>query len=270
VRGLAGKPRGPYYRAVRRAISTARHLVFDVTNSDCEELLFALPLQGTVHRMAFPFIYPDAYRNAFSVNGKGDVHWRSAVDRLRSDYDFVLLYHGRHEWTDNAFHMLKNTQHLLSGFDGFVERCGDLRPCLATVEYGSGVTQSKRRIGELGLGKHVVWFPLMYRKDLMYLAQQADLCCGEFGRSYLTFGTIVEAMSLGKPIVHYRDDTLYEGPLYPMLNAREPEEITAALWAFVEAPDDWRRKGLEAQAWVDEHVIRRPLDVICGLLASAP
>jgi hypothetical protein len=140
---------------------------------------------------------------------------------------------------------------------------------LATIEYGRDIAASKALIAELGLSDMVAWFPTMYRKDLMYLIGQADLCCGEFDRSYLTFGTILEALSLGKPVVHHRDDSLYaDVPLYPILNAREPDEIAAAIAAFLEDPDGWRERGPEGQAWVDEYVIRRPLDLICALLGQ--
>src|SRR6202035_1602514 len=162
------------------------------------------------------------------------------VDRIRSTHDFVLVYHGRHSWKRGDLND-KNTHHLLIGFAEFTVRHPEAKACLVTLEYGKDVDASKALISELGIEKRVRWFPLLYRKDLMYIISQADLCCGEFAESYLTFGTILEALTLAKPVVHYRDDRLYEGPLYPVLNAREPDEIADALGVCLAEPERCRR-----------------------------
>src|SRR5947209_10102740 len=129
-------------------------------------------------------------------------------DRIRSEHEFILLYHGRHEWTREDAHR-KNTHHLLLGFAEFIRQHPDVAACLVTVEYGRDVGASKAMIADLGFGDRVIWFPRMYRKDLMYLVDVAHLCAGQFDRSFLTFGTILEALSVGKPVIHHRDDALY-------------------------------------------------------------
>lgn len=257
---------GTEFGYVHRAVCTAQHVIVDWTNPDWDRPLLSLPLKGTVHRSGWPFIYPQSYREHGSGNRRTDVHWRSAVDALRTRHDLIVLYHGRQEWTRGGDINVKNTDQLIRGFAEFVSSNESLTPCLAMIEYGRDVAASKALIAELGLTENVAWFPLMYRKDVMYLASNSDVCCGEFGRSYLTFGTLLEAMSIGKPVLHHRDDSLYPVPLYPLLNAREPAEIAAALVMFVEDPEGWRDKGREGRAWVDEHVIDRPLELICGLL----
>jgi glycosyltransferase involved in cell wall biosynthesis len=257
---------GTQFGHVRRAICSAPHLIVDWANPDWDAPLISLPLEGTIHRSAWPFLYPYPYRKLGPEGCWEEVHWRSAADGLRTENDLIFVYHGRHEWTRGDVHS-KNTNHLIIAFAEFVREHRDVKACLATVEYGRDVAASKTLIAELGLGDRVTWFPLMYRKDLMYLIDQADVCCGEFDRSYLTFGTLLEALSLGKPLIHHRDDSLYPNiPLYPILNAREPHEIAAAMAAFLHDPVTWRRRGLEGQSWVDEYVIRRPLDLICELL----
>jgi glycosyltransferase involved in cell wall biosynthesis len=260
--------KGTQFGHVRRAICTAQNVIVDWANAEWDDALGALPLAGRIHRSAWPFIYAGPYREQREDRGWGDVHWRSATDRLRTERDLVVLYHGRHEWTRGDVQG-KHTDHLLLGFAEFVRTHRDVNACLATVEYGRDVRASKDLIAELGLAERVVWFPLMYRKDVMSLASNADLCCGEFDRSWLTGGTIVEALSLGKPLIHHREDSLYsEVPLYPVLNAREPAEIAAAIARYVEDPDGWCDRGLEGQAWFDEYVVRRPLDLICDLLGQ--
>jgi glycosyltransferase involved in cell wall biosynthesis len=254
---------GTQFGHTRRAICKARHVFDTATHPFWGERVLSLPLEGTLHRSPWPLIYPRPYRTSRFP----DVHWRSAIDQLRSEHELLLLYHGRHMWTQADPLYSKNTHHLIHGFAQFAQRYPQVRACLATAEYGPDVAASKELIEELGLGDRVVWFPLMYRKDLMYLVHQADLCCGEFGLSYLMGGTIVEALSLGKPFIHHREDAFYDVPLYPLLNAREPAEIATAIAAYLEDPHRWRERGLEAEAWVDEYVIRRPLELICELLS---
>jgi glycosyltransferase involved in cell wall biosynthesis len=254
---------GTQFGHVRRAICSARYVLDDMANDDYNSLLLSLPLHGTVYRSPWPMVYPAPYRDGWD---RADVHWRSVFDRIRSEHELILLYHGRHEWTRDDIHR-KNTHHLLLGFAEFVRQHPDVTPCLVTVEYGRDVGASKAMIADLGLADRVIWFPRMYRKDLMYLIDVAHICAGQFDRSFLTFGTILEALSVGKPVIHHRDDAVYRDiPLFPVLNAREPPEIAAALTAFIEDPDTWRRSGLEGRAWFDEHVARRPLDFICQLL----
>jgi len=254
---------GTEYGNLRRAICTAGHLMCDWTNAWWDERMLSLPLTGTVHRTPWPLLYPAPYR----LSDCTDVHWRSAMDRLRSENELVVLYHGRHEWTRASPRYSKNTHNLIHGFAKFRREYPHVKACLATIAYGHDVAASRALVTQLGLGDQVIWFPRMYRKDLMYLVKRADLCCGEFSQSWLTGGTILEALSLGKPLIHHRDDSLYsELPLYPVLNAREPSEITAAIASYVEDPDRWRGRGKAGTAWFDEYVVRRPLDLICELL----
>ena len=117
------------------------------------------------------------------------------------------------------------------------------------LEYGLDVFNSKQLIKELGIEDKVIWFPKMYRKDLMYLVSAVDVCSGEFGMSYLTFGTIMEAMLMKKPVIHYRNDELYEhvyDELYPLFNAREPEEIEARINEAYNDKDRTKRMGEQA------------------------
>jgi glycosyltransferase involved in cell wall biosynthesis len=254
---------GTEYQNVRRAICAARHVICDWTNDWWDERMLALPFAGSVHRMPWPLLYPAPYRSGACA----DVHWRSAMDQLRSEHELIVLYHGRHQWTRPSPRHSKNTQNLIRGFAMFHRDNPDVNACLATIAYGDDVAASKNLIAELGVGDQVIWFPSMYRKDVMHLVDQADLCCGEFNQSWLTGGTILEALSLGKPLIHYRDDSLYPGvPLYPLLNAREPAEIAAAISSYVADPKLCRERGSAGAAWFDEYVMRRPLDVICQLV----
>jgi glycosyltransferase involved in cell wall biosynthesis len=247
---------------LRRAICTAPHLISDWTNDWWDDRMLSLPLEGAVHRSPWPILYPAPYRSGRWT----DVHWRSAMDQLRSDNDLIVLYHGRHIWS-RSDEESKNANHVLVGFAEFLRQHPGLSACLITLDYGPDVDASKALTAELGVKDRVVWFPRMNRKDVMYLVATSDVCCGDFNLSWLAGGVIFEALSMGKPLIHYRDDSLYEGiPLYPILNAREPAEIATAIASYVEDPAEARRRGKEGARWFDEYVVRRPLDLICGLI----
>jgi glycosyltransferase involved in cell wall biosynthesis len=101
----------------------------------------------------------------------------------------------------------------------------------------------------------------MYRKDIMYLIKNVDVCSGEFNLSYLTFGTIIEAMLMGKPVVHYRIDELYKSypELYPLYKAREADEIMNCLKDAFLNPDKRIEMGNSARSWVKKYFIENPL-----------
>src|SRR6202035_5114727 len=120
------------------AISSARHIIVDSMNPECDRLMLSLPIEGTIHRSPWPFVHPASYQKALASDRAPDVHWRSEVDRIRSTHDFVLVSHGRHYWKRGDLND-KNTHHLLIGFAEFTVRHPEAKACLVTLEYGKDV-----------------------------------------------------------------------------------------------------------------------------------
>ena len=52
---------------------------------------------------------------------------------------------------------------------------------------------------------------------------------GEFKHSWIGSGVIFEALVAKKPILAFRDDTLYSEDLFPILNAGSPETVQEQL-----------------------------------------
>jgi hypothetical protein len=76
-------------------------------------------------------------------------------------------------------------------------------------------------------------------------------------------------MQMKKPVIHYRDDSLYTDKypaLYPLFNAKKPEEIESAIAKAVADPAMVKQMGEQANAWVKEHFIYKPLQVLQGLI----
>jgi len=261
--------KGLLSRYIKGAIVDATYLLADYTNEDFEKKLKGLGYKGEYHHVPMPFIYLEEYESVTDWSN-ADVHWRSVVNKIRKENDFILLYHGRQEWkTYNNEFTLKNTHHVIIGFANYVKKRPEVKATLLMVEYGSDTEHSKELVAELGIEDKVKWLPSMYRKDLMFVIKNVDVCCGEFGRSYLTFGTVIEAMQMKKPVIHYRDDSLYVdkySSLYPLLNAREPDQIEAAIARAVSDPETTKKIGEEASEWVNTNFIQKPVSFLQSLI----
>lgn len=259
-----GMKDGTMSKFLHHGIQHAKHVFWDHANAEVDKKLMDIGLKGKLHRVPMPFIYPDTYRAHFSSSKNSDTHWASEIDRLRASNDFLLLYHGRQEWKTiwNDF-TNKNTHHLIYGFAEFLkEKPKDLKAHLIMLQYGGDWKHSVQLVHELGIDSYVTWLPKMLRKDLFYVISQMDLCSGEFDRSYVSFGTIMEAMCMGKPVISYRDDRLYQDnypELYPMVNAREIEEVKNQLLQYSTQKEILVEMGKKAQTWVDKYFIDGPV-----------
>lgn len=254
-----------------QAIQNARYVFMDRTNDEFEDVLKQFRLKGRFEYVPMPFLYYPEYEKEFYCNGKASVHWQGDMDRLREENDFLVLYHGRQYWRKiiTDFSRKENDQ-LIRGFASFIKHEGATSKVkLIMLEFGSDVTASKALVKELGIEEHVFWFPAMSRKDIMYLVSKIDLGSGEFGRSYLTFGTIIECMIMGKPVIHYRQDELYTGQypeLYPLINAKYADDIAEKLSYYYHHRAELHEMGHQAQQWVKKYFIDRPLKRIMEVL----
>lgn len=263
--------RGTPSRFLFQAIQNARYVFMDRTNDDFEGVLRQFRLNGKFEYVPMPFLYYPEYVEGFSTNGNASVHWQHDMDRLRKENDFLVLYHGRQYWRKiiTDFSRKENDQ-LIRGFASFVKRLKDPSTVkLIMLEFGADVAVSKALVQELGIEAHVFWFPGMSRKDIMYLISKIDVGSGEFGRSYLTFGTIIECMIMGKPVIHHRQDELYTGlypELYPLINAKYADDIAEKLTYYYHHREDLNEMGRQAQQWVKKYFIERPLKRIMEVL----
>ena len=261
---------GTMAKYLKGAIVDARYIFADVTNDEFEAQLKNLQYKGIYKKVPMPFIYYPEYEHIDK-----DLLLRNLVDRMKeikSKHNFVLLYHGRQEWATyhNQF-TGKNTHHLIQGFASYVKKNQNASACLVLLEYGTDVEQSKQLIKELEIEQYVYWLPKMYRKELMYVVQQADVCCGEFAHSFLTFGTVVEAMLMKKPVITHRVDSYYTATypdLYPCYNAREPKEIEQAISQAFTNAEERKRMGDEAYAWIKKNFIENPLQELLNIIEA--
>lgn len=265
--------KGTIHKYVYGAIKNARYVFMDLTNNDFKDKLDSIEINGIYKPYPVPFLYLKEYENYFSLNIHASVHWRDIIDKLRDENDLLILYHGRQEWKTYVNEFTgKNTNYLIEGFASFIqEKQLAYNAKLIMIEYGTDVNASKELIKKLNIDDYVIWFPKMLRKDILYLITKIDIGSGEFGRSYISFGTIMENMLMGKPVIHFREDNLYLNKyrsLYPLLNAKFPNEIKDQLLKYYLNKNELIRIGSEARDWSKKNLILNPLDEIIKVLKN--
>ncbi len=260
---------GTMAKYLKATITNADNILADATNDAFEKELELLKCKGTYMNVPMPFIYYPEYEKLLDGFVPDSLQIRT-IKEIRKKYDFILLYHGRQEWA--TYHNVftgKNTHHLIEGFAKCIQKNSGINAFLVMIEYGTDVQASKDLIQSLGIEEYVYWLPKMYRKDLMYVIQQADVCCGEFAHSFLTFGTVIEAMLMKKPVITYRDDAYYTTfyrALYPCYNAKTPDEICEAIQSAASNREERIDKGFKAREWVMEYFIQTPLDTLVNII----
>ena len=263
---------GTMAKYLNAAIVNADYLFADVTNVEFEQKLNALNYKGIYRNIPLPFVYVHEYEK-LNQSYIPDSSVADVINDIRSKHNFIILYHGRQEW--KTYHNQftgKNTHHLIQGFAKYIRQTPDFKGCLVMLEYGSDVEASKELIVALGIEAYVYWLPKMYRKELMYVIKNVDVCSGEFGYSYLTFGTVVEAMLMQKPVITHRQDDLYTGTypnLYPCYNAREPEAICDEIAIAVTNTAKRLQMGVEAKEWIMNYFIKRPFNELLTVIENA-
>lgn len=189
--------------------------------------------------------------------------WFDAFRRVRDVADLVLFSSVRHFWKCAPSHpAAKGTDRLLRGLALARDRMPNRRVVLVTFEYGRQVAESRSLVAKLGLQDRVSWFPMMPRRDLMAGLAMADIACAEFENSWIASGVLYEALAMGKPILAYRDDALYrteDATLYPILNAREPEEIADAIASTTANPGRLETIGRAGGEWYRAELVARAM-----------
>ena len=261
-----------FHRTQRAGIQAARCINIAATNEATEAVLRRLAFRGERLNTGIPMVYTPLYNPETIARYYDRSEGYPEFRRLRAEHDLVVFHHGRHIWKNAPDRFSwKGTDRLLRGFATFLRAEPGSRACLVTFEYGSDVQASRDLVAELGIAERVHWFPRMARKEIMVGLSLADVATGEFHHSWLVCGTIYEAQALAKPLLHYREDRLYEGhvpELYPLMNAREPEEIAAALGDYVRRPGQYREMGRRGREWFQRYAVDESVEAYLRVIGA--
>ncbi len=243
----------------RLGIQKSAALSWDLSNDASEEIIDRLKYPGKRFTFGIPTVYTPLYNPDTIEKYYSQSEQYPAFKQIREDHDLMVFHHSRQVWekSPDRFSWKGNDQ-LFQGFANFLKTCRDLNPCIVTFEYGPDVASSKRLIQDLGIEKNVYWFPKMSRKEIMVGLSLSDIGTGEFHMSWLSCGTIYETLAMAKPLMHFREDHLYEGhfpELYPMMHARTAEDISKGLHDYVARPKYYREMGGKGRIWLQSIAI---------------
>jgi len=208
-------------------------------------------------------VVPIVYDRQYSASATSvDTHWKHVFIKIRNENDLMVIAHGRHVWADIKNMSSKGNDILIDGWALFCDRNPEIRKKLVFMEYGQSVRDSKSHIAKRELESSICWLPSMYRKDLMPGLAMADIVAAEFIHSWIGGGVIYEALVAGKPLLMHsieHADSTWKKNLYPIYNAKTPEEIAARLQEYVDYPERGRQMGVEGQQWYRENVVEKSI-----------
>jgi glycosyltransferase involved in cell wall biosynthesis len=252
---------GSWWRSVqqRKGARNAGKIMFDYSNDFYETYFVKARLTANRLIMNAPYIYNKQYKlENFVKNPEFD-----KAKAYRDKYDLIFFSQIRHCWKTNIHY--KANDRLIHGYASFLNQNKESNTLLILFEYGWDFEESKKLVTQLGIDKHVLWLPTMQRKDLMVWLYFADLGIGEFGESFLTYGSVLEILSMKKPFLGYRRDedfTKYYPELYPMLSANTADLISEALTDVYKNPSKYREMGEKGYEWFMKYAIEKPINEI--------
>lgn len=222
------------------------------------------------HNTSGPMVFIPQYDDLANNPYVKDLQWYPFFKKLREENDLIIFSHSRHNGfnlsAEMAIHQ-KGNNILIDGVANFVKTHPKVKTKLIFFEYGMDVDASKDLIKAHKIEDHIVWMPLMQRKEIMLGLNMADISCGQFDNSWLTCGVVDETLASNIPLLHYREDALYETDyetLYPLMNAKTAADITERLEAY-SLDKDYQNKLAElGSQWLKKYTVDNPLRIIQG------
>ena len=243
----------------RRGIAESRVISMPPCPTMYESILDHLAPGVQRWERGIPLVYsPDYSQEKLGQNATRS-HWKWRFDEIRADSDFLVFMTGRHVWdcpVSNPSH--KGNDIFLRGLADFALRNPDTRIHVVMFEYGSDVMQTKDLAKQLKIDHAISWFPVLHRKEIMLGLNMADLLCGELTHSWIMGGASFEALSLGVPIMMYRDEDIKSGTstgLYPILNVANSTEVADGLEWSLNSGDELKDMGLRGAQWYEDEVV---------------
>jgi glycosyltransferase involved in cell wall biosynthesis len=179
--------------------------------------------------------------------------YRPGPSQLRAELeaegvDFVLLCPSRHDWH------IKGSDRMLRAFAELV-RADSPKALLILNEWGADVERSRALVNELGISRNVRWLRPLPKLRLMDAYRAADVVLDQFLVG--TFGAVApEAMACGIPVVMAFESEIHRWcfpELPPVVDARTPEQIYAALRRLAEDQAELARLGRQGRDWIERN-----------------
>jgi hypothetical protein len=248
----------------RRGIAQSRVIHAAKMNSEYESNVQKFAKRSDRWYEFMPMVYAPQYEVLEKSDDLPCTHWQEEFKKIRNRCDLMIFFGARNNFNNPIDSNAKGVDVFIDGYCRFLRRNPSVKSLAVFTEYGKDVEKAQLLAQNLGIRGNCVWLPKMYRKDLMVGLSFADICCGQFGISWIQNGTLLEALVAGKPLITWRDSVQYgdqEG-LYSIYNANSPEQISSCLEEFISDPIRGRDIGLEGRLWY-EGAVSKVLDKYC-------
>lgn len=252
-----------FARHQKAGIRSAKYFTMGAQDRATEAVIQNMGLTGQRVPIFSPMVFTKEFNPETIKEYYSRSEWYKNFKDIREKNEVMVFYHSRHIWkTSPDVFSHKGTDSLIYGFAAFVKQTPGVRSCLVTCAYGQDVESSKILIRTLGIEDRVHWFPIIPRKEIMVGLSLCDLACGQFRTGAFYCGTIFEVMTMGKPLLHFRDDAFHgchPNP-YPLVNVQNPEEITAAFVDYTRRPEHYKSIGQEGLLWLNQYAVDNPMN----------
>lgn len=257
----------------RKSIETSAAILWDYTNDDFEKIFDKLKLKGKRIKLPSPFIYVGEFNEMNFDHLKKMSVFSKRMEDIRKNFDLIIFNHSRQCWKNPPDQWsYKGNDVILKAYSKF-KRTSSLKSCLILFEYGPDVEHTKMLANELGIQEHIIWMPLMPRKEILTIINFADVGLGEIGHySWFSYGAIYEFLSMKKPVIHFRNDKLYKdhyNTMYPMFSAKNEQELIDHLSEYEKNPTYFKEVGVNAYNWFKENAINKPIKAILDQIAES-
>lgn len=232
----------------------------------------SLNTRSKFYNFSVPMLYAPQYKDLDLIAQTEKSENIAFFSQLRAQYDFIVFSHSRQNGSNLPLEMKvheKGNEQLIRGFAEFISKNQSLNTRLILFEYGMDIEFAKNLIKTLTIEKFVIWVPKMKRKEIIFGILASDVGCGIFANSWLTCGVVNEILVTGTPLIHYRDDALYQKDyteLYPMYNAKTPTEICQALNEVLAAKKNNVLRSRAGIEWIEKFSVNQPVNQALELI----
>ncbi len=211
--------------------------------------------------VGIPYLYTPQYTQEYLNKSQ----YKKEFDQIRSEFDFVIFHHVRHEWV-----AAKNTIHD-KGNDILFHSIKELKTiyrekkiALITIDYGTDTDKSKELIDKLELTDSVKWFPKMEKKHLLYGLKISDVFVGQLADAFPAYTSLYEALAMGKTIIHKGDEN--DNTIYPILNAYDKITLTKALSNCISEKVSTDSMGKKSLEWFQQYGYNYPVNEVVNAI----